>query len=88
MKITYWDIGRQIEEKQENAKWGNKFIDQLGHDLCVEFPEMSGFSRANLFSIKKFYLYYQPLFENELSIVHQLCGLIENNKNAIVNKLG
>jgi hypothetical protein len=25
----YWDLGRQIVEKQETAKWGSGFIDQL-----------------------------------------------------------
>ena len=26
--MLYWDLGRQIVEKQENAKWGSKFIEQ------------------------------------------------------------
>lgn len=24
--LLYWDMGRQIEEKQENAKWGSGLI--------------------------------------------------------------
>lgn len=27
--LLYWDLGKQIVEKQENAKWGSGFIDQL-----------------------------------------------------------
>jgi len=62
--MLYWDLGRQIVEKQENAKWGSRFIERLSVDLKREFPEMGGFSRANLFSMKKFYLYYLPALEN------------------------
>jgi predicted nuclease of restriction endonuclease-like (RecB) superfamily len=44
----YWDLGKQITEKQENAKWGSGFIDQLSKDLRTEFPGMKGFSISNL----------------------------------------
>jgi predicted nuclease of restriction endonuclease-like (RecB) superfamily len=53
----YWDLGRQIVEKQETAKWGSGFIDQLSKDLKEEFPAMGGFSRTNLFSMKQFYAF-------------------------------
>jgi predicted nuclease of restriction endonuclease-like (RecB) superfamily len=43
MIMLYWDLGRQIAEKQENAKWGSGFIEQLSKDLKEEFPEMKGF---------------------------------------------
>jgi len=55
MIMLYWDLGRQITEKQENARWGSGFIEQLSRDLRVEFPEMTGVSRTNLFRMKKFY---------------------------------
>lgn len=71
----YWDLGRQITEKQETAKWGSGFIDQLSKDLRAEFPDMKGFSRSNLFAIRKFYQY----FRGE-KIVHQLDGQLENVK--------
>jgi len=29
--------------------------------LKAEFPEMSGFSRTNLFAMKKFYIFYSKL---------------------------
>jgi hypothetical protein len=34
----YWDLGKQIAEKQENAAWGSGFINQLSKDLKAEFP--------------------------------------------------
>ena len=57
--LMYWELGKQIVDKQENAKWGTGFIDQLSKDLKSEFPEISGFSRSNIFAIKKFFLFYR-----------------------------
>ena len=38
--MLYWDLGRQITEKQEHAKWGTGFLDQLSKDLKAEFPDL------------------------------------------------
>ena len=64
----YWDLGKQIVEKQEKAKWGSGFIDQLSADLKTEFPNVSGFSAYNLRRCRAFYLFY----ENTTSIWEQL----------------
>jgi predicted nuclease of restriction endonuclease-like (RecB) superfamily len=69
----YWDLGKQIVEKQETAKWGSGFIDQLSKDLKSEFPDMNGFSRSNLFAIKNFYLFYSQ----GVTIVQQVVGQLE-----------
>ena len=45
----YWQIGRDILERQTAQGWGAKVIEQLAHDLRNAFPEMKGFSRTNLF---------------------------------------
>jgi len=58
MIMLYWDLGRQIVEKQENAKWGSGFIEQLGKDLMEEFPDMTGFSAKNLRYMRVFYTFY------------------------------
>jgi predicted nuclease of restriction endonuclease-like (RecB) superfamily len=57
--LLYWDMGRQIVEKQETAKWGSGFIEQLSNDLRTAFPDLRGLSRANLFRIRNFYLFYR-----------------------------
>ena len=54
----YWDLGSQIVQKQENAKWGTGFIDQLSKDLKDEFPEIGSFSAKNLRTCRSFFLYY------------------------------
>lgn len=57
--MLYWELGSQIVEKQETAKWGSGFIDQLSKDLKSEFPDMKGFSSDNLRYTKLFYTFYQ-----------------------------
>ena len=54
MVLMYWDIGRQILDKQLTAGWGAKVIDRLSHDLKAAFPDMSGFSPRNLKYMRKF----------------------------------
>jgi predicted nuclease of restriction endonuclease-like (RecB) superfamily len=49
----YWDIGEMIIEKQTEAKWGDFLIEKLAIDLRGEFPNMKGFSRINLFSMRQ-----------------------------------
>ena len=71
MIMLYWDMGRQIAEKQEKAQWGSGFIEQLSKDLREEFPEMKGFSRANLFRMQKFYKFYSPVINQVKNFVAQ-----------------
>ena len=44
----YWELGAQIITKQADYAWGSGFIKQLSADLMREFPEVKGFSPANL----------------------------------------
>ena len=91
--LLYWDMGRQIVEKQENAKWGSAFIDQLSKDLKAEFPDMGGFSVSNLKYCKQFYLYYrlflisqQPVGQLKISDLEksqQPVGFLSKGKNSI-----
>jgi len=54
--LLYWDIGQGIVEKQQKAGWGNAIVERLAADLRAAFPDMSGFSIANLWRMKKLYL--------------------------------
>lgn len=58
----YWDIGLSIVKKQEEQGWGKSVVEILAHELLLEFPGTSGFSVANLWRMRNFYLAYQ---ENE-----------------------
>jgi hypothetical protein len=41
-----------------DAAWGSGFFEQLSKELMLEFPNMKGFSTANLRFTKRFYLFY------------------------------
>lgn len=74
--LFYWELGGSINKKLKENAWGNKVIDQLSKDLSSEFPEIQGFSRTNLYYIKKFHEYFRE-FSNELAIVPHAGGQIE-----------
>ena len=52
--LLYWQIGRDILERQAKQGWGAKVIERLAHDLRTDFPDMKGFSRANLMYMRAF----------------------------------
>jgi predicted nuclease of restriction endonuclease-like (RecB) superfamily len=50
----YWSIGRDILDKQKKLGWGAGVVARAAADLRAEFPEMRGFSRANLMYMRAF----------------------------------
>ena len=46
--LLYWQIGREILQRQEQEGWGAKVIDRLAADLRRAFPDMTGLSPRNL----------------------------------------
>jgi predicted nuclease of restriction endonuclease-like (RecB) superfamily len=49
----YWEIGREILDRQEREGWGAKVIDRLARDLRAVFPDM-GMSARNLKYMRAF----------------------------------
>ncbi|MBU0615174.1 MAG: DUF1016 family protein [Nanoarchaeota archaeon] len=60
---TYWNIGKQIvefeQEGKEKAEYGQRLLKTLGHDLSLKYGK--GFSWRNLLYMRKFYLIYPKL---------------------------
>lgn len=54
MLLLYWQIGRDILDRQAEAGWGAGILDRIEADLRAEFPEMRGFSRSNLAYMRAF----------------------------------
>ena len=52
--LLYWQIGRDILERQAREGWGAKVIERLAHDLRTAFPDMKGFSPRNLKYMRSF----------------------------------
>lgn len=50
----YWNIGKQIIEKQQKHGWGKHVITQLSKDLVKRFPDDRGYSERNLGYMKQF----------------------------------
>lgn len=54
----YWELGKEISERNFENSYGSGFFSQLSKDLRIEFPEIKGFSESNLKYCKRFYLFY------------------------------
>ncbi len=50
----YWNIGKQILEKQEKEGWGKKVVEQLSKDLTSKYPDDRGYSVRNLKYMRQF----------------------------------
>ncbi|MCT4639744.1 MAG: DUF1016 N-terminal domain-containing protein [Bacteroidales bacterium] len=59
----YWEIGKDIEEKQKMSNWGSRFIERMSIDLKHEFPEIKGLSRRNLYAMRQWYRFYSIKFQ-------------------------
>ena len=79
----YWTIGKSISEKVNKANWGSSVVEKLSKDLKVEFPNQKGFSRSNLFSMKKWFEFYSKS-EIDLEKVQQLVGQIPWGQNVVI----
>ena len=55
----YWEIGKKIIEKQEKKGWGEGIVENLAFDLSNAFPDTRGFSKDNIWRMRKFFLAYR-----------------------------
>lgn len=92
----YWDLGKEILNKEKNAGWGTGFLPALSNDLKVEFPDLKGFSLTNLKYIRIWVNFYTPLIGQQVvdqldqnekrqqpvaQFVQQPAGLIKKKKS-------
>lgn len=77
--LLYWDLGRNILERQATEGWGSKVIDRLSKDLKRDFPEMKGFSSRNLKYMRKFAQAYP-----DREIVQRVAALIPWRHNQVL----
>jgi len=68
----YWDIGKEIVEKQSKSGWGSKIIEKMSVDLKHEFPEIKGFSKRNIYAMRQWYLLYSQRYEILPQVVAQI----------------
>jgi len=83
MLTMYWEIGQSISQKVEVMKWGSSIVEQLSKDLKKLFPNQKGFSRTNLFYMKKWFEFYS-INGVEFEKVQQLVGQIPWGQNIVI----
>lgn len=67
----YWKIGEYISHKINNAEWGDGIVSQLADFIARTQPGLRGFTRSNLFRMRKF---YEAYYDNQIvaPLVRQL----------------
>jgi len=55
----YWQVGAYISHKLAQAEWGDGVVQQLADYLARTQPGLRGFTRRNLFRMRKFYETYR-----------------------------
>ncbi|MEH2170185.1 MAG: PDDEXK nuclease domain-containing protein [Nostoc sp.] len=77
--LLYWQIGRDILNRQQQQGWGAKVINRLAADLQKAFPEMKGFSLRNL----KYMRAFAEAYPDE-QLVQQAAALIPWFHNCVL----
>jgi predicted nuclease of restriction endonuclease-like (RecB) superfamily len=67
----YWQVGSYISQKLAQAEWGDGVVPQLADYLAQTQPGLRGFTRSNLFRMRKFYETYRE-DEKVAPLVRQL----------------
>ncbi len=78
----YWRIGQSILQQQATQGWGAKVVAQVAVDLKKAFPDLKGFSRANLMYMRSFAEAW-PDFEHN-GIVQQAVGQLPWGHNLVL----
>ena len=52
------EVGKEISNQQKQKGWGKSIVEILSKELQQEFPGIKGFSTANLWRMKNFYINY------------------------------
>lgn len=78
----YWHIGHDILTQQQAQGWGAKVVAQLAVDLKQAFPELKGFSRANLMYMRSFAEAWPDFVSN--TIVQQAVGQLPWGHNLVL----
>jgi len=80
----YWEIGRDITEKQQNSNWGSGFVEKIAEELKYEFPEIKGFSRRNVYAILQWYKFYSAKYQ---FVPHGVAQIPWGHNRLIVSKV-
>jgi len=80
----YWEIGKDIVERQENSNWGSSFIERTATELKHEFPDIKGFSRRNLYAVRQWYTFYSQKYQ---FVPHTVAQIPWGHNRLIISKI-
>ena len=93
----YFSIGKEIVTKQEELGWGRSVVEQMAKDLQEEFGKRSGYSSANLWRMRNFYISYskdsnlaqrvRDLSWSHNILIFEKCKELEERKYYITNAI-
>ena len=83
----YFELGKDISEKQFANTYGSAFYKTLSSDLITEFPDAKGFSPTNLKYAFYFYDLYKAEFQNRPQVVDDLCRIPWGHHRFIIDKI-
>jgi predicted nuclease of restriction endonuclease-like (RecB) superfamily len=69
--MLYWSIGRDILDQQDAAGWGDDIVGRIAQDLATDLGPARGFSRRNLFYMRRFAALWSDL-EKVPSVMAQI----------------
>ena len=67
----YWNIGKYISKKIEQAEWGDSVVTELAKHIQQNEPEIKGFSDKNIWRMKQFFETYKD-FPKLSSVVREI----------------
>lgn len=76
IKLHWW-IGSEIVKRQEAEGWKAQVIERLCKDIQSGFPGLKGFSRSNVFYMRRFYVSYVR--------IQQAAGFLETPPDFCLN---
>lgn len=79
MLHMYWDIGKLLQNKIDEANWGDKLLERLSIDLKNEYPTVKGFTTRNCRYMMQFYRGYNQ----ELTFVKLPVSQIEGSNEMV-----
>ena len=82
----YWELGKDIVEKNVEKLWGEGVIAQLSKDLKKVLPGIDGLSTTNIYYCRKFYLLY-PQKGKEFPQVGGIFEIPRGHNKVIMNKV-
>lgn len=83
----YFELGKDISEKQFANTYGSSFYKTLSTDLINEFPDAKGLSPTNLKYAFYFYSLYKDEVENRPQLVDDLCKIPWGHHRFIIDKI-